>query len=269
MLKNPRYAGLGVWNRRGYGKHHMLLGGKAVKRTARQKYWIEHEEAQWVIAGPTHEPADPPGNLSAGPATLRRPSRPTRKQQYRFSGLVFCGRCGYRMKGHYVPRQGEQESVPFRHENLTSDHRCPGAVLSERKLIDGVGLLLQETLLHPGNREGIREYVRQMVRQKSREEDDSRKADRKELQTVRRRIANLKERFSLVSDRLAAELAKDLDGLLERESRTGGATAEAARGRTSKEVAEASNGVFDLFFKLREVLAGGPGKDPPGPRQDR
>ncbi len=135
VLRNPKYTGYQVWNRRARKKGH--------SRTNPPEAWVWSE-------GPAHKAIVSRGEYEAvqSRATANERSRqgvpaaaarPAARTEYLYRGLVHCGICGLRMWGNHRRQTTYYSCQPShqRSKNIPADHP-PHVYLNEQRLNEAV-----------------------------------------------------------------------------------------------------------------------------------
>jgi len=146
VLRNPKYTGYQVWNRRARKKGH--------NRTNPPEMWVWSDEPAHpaIVTREEHDAVQ--GRAKANersrqgvPATV---ARPTAKANYLYRGLLRCGICGLRMWGNHR-RQATYYSCQPSHQrskDIPPDHP-PHVYLNEQRLSDSLLPLLATALFGP------------------------------------------------------------------------------------------------------------------------
>jgi DNA invertase Pin-like site-specific DNA recombinase len=158
ILKNPRYTGASVWNRRTKSKYHTLAGGKARPREPKAK-GLERANARadWVIVAGTHKELVSQELFDR--AADRMAARKGGKRDdsgYLFSGLVTCAHCGRRLSGFL---DNGKRSYRCRRQDVDGRPVCVAARVSEEYLLERFDESLKR-LLTPERLTALREEVR-------------------------------------------------------------------------------------------------------------
>jgi site-specific DNA recombinase len=146
VLRNPKYTGYQVWNRRARKKGH--------NRTNPPESWIWSEEPAHpaIVSREEHEAvhARARANERSRQGVPATTARPTAKRDYLYRGLLRCGICGLRMWGnrrrnttYYSCQPSHQRSkdIPVGHP--------PHVYLNEQRLNDALLPFLATALFGP------------------------------------------------------------------------------------------------------------------------
>jgi site-specific DNA recombinase len=146
VLRNPKYTGFQVWNRRARKKGH--------NRTNPPGAWIWSEEPAHpaIVSREEYDAVQLRARANersrqAVPATV---ARPTAKRNYLYRGLIHCGICGLRMWGNHGRRATYYSCQPShqRSKDIPADH--PSHVyLNEQRLNSAVLPFLAAALFGP------------------------------------------------------------------------------------------------------------------------
>jgi site-specific DNA recombinase len=139
ILRNPKYTGYQVWNRR-------------ARKTARNR---DNPPESWVWS---QDPAHPPivseeyEAVAARAASNRRTRQGTRpaRFEYLYRGILHCGVCGLRMWGNHRKSSVYYSCQPShqRAANIPADHP-PHVYLNQRPLHEALVEFLSEALFGP------------------------------------------------------------------------------------------------------------------------
>ena len=146
VLRNPKYTGYQVWNRRARKKGH--------NRTNPPEAWVWSEEPAHpaIVSREEHDAIQARAKANersrqSVPATI---VRPTAKRDYLYRGLLRCGICGLRMWGNHRRRSTYYSCQPShqRSKDIPVDHP-PHVYLNERRLNDALFPFLATALFGP------------------------------------------------------------------------------------------------------------------------
>ncbi len=146
VLRNPKYTGYQVWNRRARKKGH--------NRMNPPETWIWSEEPAHpaIVSREEYEAvqARAKANERSRQGVLATVARPTAKRDYLFRGLLRCGICGLRMWGNHrrnttyyscQPSHQRSKDIPVGHP--------PHVYLNEQRLNDALLPFLATALFGP------------------------------------------------------------------------------------------------------------------------
>jgi site-specific DNA recombinase len=131
VLRNPKYTGYQVWNRRARKKGH--------NRTNPPEAWIWSEEPAHpaIVSREEHDAvqARARANERSRQGVDATIARPTAKRNYLYRGLLHCGICGLRMWGNHGRRCTYYSCQPShqRSKDIPADHP-PHVYLNEARL---------------------------------------------------------------------------------------------------------------------------------------
>ena len=146
VLRNPKYTGYQVWNRRARKKGH--------NRTNPPEAWIWSEEPAHpaVVSREEHEAVQARARANERsrqgvPATV---ARPTARRDYLYRGLLRCGICGLRMWGNHRRHATYYSCQPShqRSKDIPAGHP-PHVYLNEQRLNDALLPFLAVALFGP------------------------------------------------------------------------------------------------------------------------
>jgi site-specific DNA recombinase len=146
VLRNPKYTGYQVWNRRARKKGH--------NRMNPPEAWIWSEEPAHPAIVTREEYGAVQARARANersrqsvPATV---ARPTAKRDYLYRGLLRCGICGLRMWGNHRRNSTYYSCQPShqRSKDIPADHP-PHVYLNEQRLNDALLPFLASALFGP------------------------------------------------------------------------------------------------------------------------
>ncbi|HEX5267822.1 MAG TPA: recombinase family protein, partial [Acidimicrobiales bacterium] len=135
VLRNPKYTGYQVWNRRARKKGH--------NRTNPPELWVWSEEPAHpaIVNREEYDAVQTRAKANersrrAVPATM---ARPTAKRDYLYRGLLRCGICGLRMWGNHRRQTTYYSCQPShqRAKDIPADHP-PHVYLNQQRLSDTV-----------------------------------------------------------------------------------------------------------------------------------
>jgi hypothetical protein len=229
ILRHPAYRGDTAWNRRTFAKFHGLQGGIVVERPRidadRPR---ENPESDWIITPGTHEPLIPPPMFDRAQELMRGRARNVGPRNARagsglrspflLSGLVTCARCGHAYQGRTI------NSTKFRKDGSkikTLYYACGGWVMKgasacEKFLIrkEPLEALLMETiqdrlqtLLAGEGKAILRGFIEDELAARGQD-------PRRELATIRARIAEIDQKASVLLEGLSADTKGFVDAKL-------------------------------------------------------
>jgi hypothetical protein len=229
ILRNPAYRGDTAWNRRTFAKFHRLQGGAVVQRPrVDADKPRENPESDLIKVYGTHEPLVPPSvfdrakELMSGRARNLGPRNGRAGSGLRspvlLSGLVTCARCGQAYQGRTI------NSTKFRKDGSkikTLYYACGGWVMKgatacEKFLIRKEPLenLLMDTIqdrlrsLLAGDGEAIlKQYIEDEIAAQGQD-------PRRELATIRARIAEIDQKANVLLEGLSADTKGFVDAKL-------------------------------------------------------
>jgi DNA invertase Pin-like site-specific DNA recombinase len=229
ILRNPAYRGDTAWNRRTFAKFHRLQGGVVVERPrVDADKPRENPESDWIISRATHEPLVPPPMFDRAQELMRGRAQNVGPRNGRagsglrspflLSGLLTCARCGQAYQGRTI------NSTKHRKDGSkikTLYYACGGWVMKgasacEKFLIRKEPLedLLMETIqdrlqsLLTGEGETIlRGYIEEEIAAQGQD-------PRRELASVRARIAEIDEKANVLLDGMSADTKGFVDAKL-------------------------------------------------------
>ena len=229
ILRNPAYRGDTAWNRRTFAKFHRLQGGAVVERPrVEADKPRQNPESDWIIVPNTHEPLVPPPTFDRAQELMQGRARNIGPKNGRagsglrspflLSGLVTCARCGQAYQGRTI------NSTKHRKDGSkikTLYYACGGWVMKgasacEKFLIRKEPLegLLMETIqsrlqsLLAGEGEKIlREYIEEELAAQGQD-------PRRELTTIRARIAEIDQKANVLLESLSADTKGFVDAKL-------------------------------------------------------
>jgi site-specific DNA recombinase len=251
ILKNPRYTGALVWNRRSRGKYHQLRAGAAVRKGKPSDTPNAREE--WEVVSGAHEALVSQELFDRAQARIRanRGGKPS-IGAYLFSGLLTCSHCGRTLTG--LTRRG-------RHAYRCHMYDDAGRVVCGYNSVDEEWLLgrvldvLQTEVLAPGRLESLREEIRRR--------DEAERAPaavgpmNKRLAELEAHIARGNENLAILPpDRLPGVVAKVREWEQERDRLRAELTRRQGAGALADldEVIAACEG---MLWRLRETAAAG------------
>ena len=145
-LRNPKYTGYQVWNRRARKKGH--------NRTNPPEAWVWSEEPAHpaIVSREEYDAVSARARANERsrqgvPATV---ARPTAKRDYLYRGLLRCGICGLRMWGNHRRNSTYYSCQPShqRSKDIPADHP-PHVYLNEQRLSDALLPFLATALFGP------------------------------------------------------------------------------------------------------------------------
>ncbi len=146
VLRNPKYTGYQVWNRRARKKGH--------NRTNPPESWIWSEELAHpaIVSREEYDAvsARARANERSRQSVLATAARPTAKRDYRYRGLLRCGICGLRMWGNHRRNTTYYSCQPShqRSKGIPAGHP-PHVYLNEQRLNDALLPFLSTALFGP------------------------------------------------------------------------------------------------------------------------
>jgi site-specific DNA recombinase len=170
VLRNPKYTGYQVWNRRARKKGH--------NRTNPPESWVWSEEPAHPAIVTREEHGAVQARAKANersrqgvPATV---ARPTAKTNYLYRGLLRCGICGLRMWGNHRRNTTYYSCQPShqRSKDIPADHP-PHVYLNEQRLNDALLPFLATALFGP-ERTGYWRHALDATGERARQRDRSR-----------------------------------------------------------------------------------------------
>jgi DNA invertase Pin-like site-specific DNA recombinase len=169
MLGNRKYVGDMTWNVGHCGKYSELTAGQV--KTSDAKIPLRKNAARdWVIVPDVHEPL-----IDRALFELVQERRVGKKEsagpngdggRFLLTGLLVCGRCGYRMVGLTTMGRPYYRCGLY---NQAGRHGCGSNMIMERKLLACIVRKLQETFLDPGNLQALRDEMRRLAETAKRE----------------------------------------------------------------------------------------------------
>ena len=178
ILKNPRYTGALVWNRRSRGKYHRLHEGTVIAKGKAGD--MANAPERWEVVAAAHEPLVTQ-QLFDRVQTRMMANRGTKPSvgAYLFSGLITCSHCGRTLAG--LNRKGRRVYRCHKYDDA-GEVVCGFNAVGEEWLLDRVLRVLQEEMLAPERLAALRDEVR-------RQDDAARAADA--LDPLTRRLSDL------------------------------------------------------------------------------
>jgi hypothetical protein len=160
VLRNPKYTGYQVWNRRARKK-----GGNRMN-PAETWIWSEEPAHPAIVTREQHDAVRARAATnqrsrqsahcvaSTVPPSSSDKARPRVRTEYLYRGLLRCGLCGLRMWGNHRPRSTYYSRKPShqRSANIPADHPVT-VYLNEARLNQAVFGFLGEALFGPNRRE--------------------------------------------------------------------------------------------------------------------
>jgi DNA invertase Pin-like site-specific DNA recombinase len=159
ILRNPKYTGALIWNRRSRGKYHVLTAdGKVTGKPDKKDR--PNDRASWIIVPGTHEPlvSQELFDRVQGRLATNRGGKGPKLGTYLFSGLVTCARCGQSMTG-ISPKTGRRGYRCHKHDGARRVV-CSNVKVSEEYLLQQFDRTLQEQVLNPERLAALREEIR-------------------------------------------------------------------------------------------------------------
>ncbi len=146
VLRNPKYTGYQVWNRRARKKGHNRMNPSEVW------IWSEAPAHPAIVSREEHDAvsARAKANERSRQGVPATKARPTAKRDYLYRGLLRCGICGLRTWGNRPPRTTYYSCQPThqRSKDIPADH--PAHVyLNEQRLNDALFPFLATALFGP------------------------------------------------------------------------------------------------------------------------
>jgi DNA invertase Pin-like site-specific DNA recombinase len=192
ILQRPVYAGVLAWNRRHDGKYHEVRGG-AIAVSGRKKRHRANAEREWVCL-------DAPQLALVDRATFDRAQQnmvanrdsctPNRgKRVFLFTGLLFCGECGWPMHGAYQHKGGFNRYICGNYNNHRTRGGCRCNTLVESRILDTLVGVVIDHFQKPEVREALRDEIR-------RQEEAERQGREDPTASVGARIAELDRKIS-------------------------------------------------------------------------
>ncbi len=156
ILKNPRYTGALVWNRRSRGKYHRLHDGAVIPKGKAND--VANAPEQWEIVPGSHQALVSQELFDRVQARVgaNRGSKPNHGA-YLFSGLVTCSHCGRTLSG--ITCKGRRVYRCHRYDQA-GEVVCGYNAVAEEWLLDRIIQVIQEQMLAPGRLEALREEIR-------------------------------------------------------------------------------------------------------------
>jgi DNA invertase Pin-like site-specific DNA recombinase len=157
ILKNPRYTGALVWNRRSRGKYHRRLrAGEVVKKDRPSD--VPNAPEEWEVVTDTHE-ALVSQELFDRVHTRLEANRHARPSigAYLFSGLLTCSHCGRTLAG--VSKKGVRRYRCHKYDSA-GEVVCGFNAVNEDWLLERVLRVLEQEVLAPERLEALRQEVR-------------------------------------------------------------------------------------------------------------
>ena len=206
ILRNPKYTGALVWNRRSRGKYHTLLAdGKVTGKPDKKDR--ANDPATWIIVPGTHEALVSQelfDRVQDRLATNRGGTGP-KLGSYLFSGLVTCTNCGRTMNG--ITMKGRRYYRCHKYDGDTRQVVCGYAAVSEEFLLERFDRTLQEEVLNRDRLRAIEEEMRRRTRPSGR--TDAVEALRARLDTLLGHIDQGNANLAILpADRLPGVVAK-------------------------------------------------------------
>jgi hypothetical protein len=250
ILKNPRYTGALVWNRRSRGKYHRLHKGEVVPKGKPTD--VANVPEEWEIVTGTHEPLVSQDAFDRVQARLRanRGGAPS-IGAYLFSGLLTCCHCGGTLAG--ITKKGRRVYRCHMYD-AAGVVVCGYNAVGEEWLLERVLQVLEEEMLAPGRLESLREEVRRQ---------DEAERNPTALRPLHERLAELEARITQGNENLALLPPDRLPGVVakvrEWEQERDRLRAELARRKDGslQGLEEAIETCEALLWQLREAVGSG------------
>ena len=147
VLRNPKYTGYQVWNRRARKKGH--------NRTNPPEMWVWSDEPAHpaIVSREEYDAVQlrARANERSRQGVLATVARPTAKRDYLYRGLLRCGICGLRMWGNHRRQSTYYSCQPShqRSKDIPVDHP-PHVYLNEQRLNAALLPFLTTALFGPG-----------------------------------------------------------------------------------------------------------------------
>jgi DNA invertase Pin-like site-specific DNA recombinase len=156
ILKNPRYTGALVWNRRSRGKYHRLHDNHAVVKTGGLD--CPNPCSEWLVIAGVHDPLVSQELFDRAQARLRanRGGKPS-VGAYLFSGLLTCSHCGRTLGG--IKRAGQRVYRCHMYDGA-GEIVCGYNAVSERWMLGQILRVIRQDVLAPGRLAELRQEVR-------------------------------------------------------------------------------------------------------------
>jgi DNA invertase Pin-like site-specific DNA recombinase len=249
ILKNPKYTGALVWNRRSRGKYHRIIGGAAVRKPKPSD--VANPREEWDVIVGTHEALVSQDVFDRVQARLRanRGGKPS-IGAYLFSGLLTCSHCGGTLsgltcKGHRVYRCHKYDGAG----NVV----CGFNSVREDWLLARILRVLEEEVLAPDRLKRLREEIRRQ---------NEAEAAPAALDPMRKRLADLEASISKGNENLALLPPDRLPGVVakvrEWEQEAERLRAELLRRKGGEKLVSLEEAVAEceaLLWRLREAIA--------------
>jgi DNA invertase Pin-like site-specific DNA recombinase len=217
ILRDLKYAGYYVFNRRRQGKYYRLGKNGPEKSDTKDGTGLTNAKEDWRIVADSHEPLVSPELFALVQermsANRTRTTPAPNRGDFLFSKLVVCGKCGSPMMGH---RNGPGGEAFYRCGLAmgTAQRHCHNNLVKESELLDRVLDTLQSKLLNP-------DFIKLLEEEATKMDEDASSERRvrslqTELETLDRDIARARGRLAKVDDETFDFLTGQIKGWVER-----------------------------------------------------
>jgi DNA invertase Pin-like site-specific DNA recombinase len=161
ILIRPAYLGHSVWNRKSKGSYHEVKAGE-VRKAARKRDKIANDPCDWIEVRDTHPALVDQATWDRVQQRLVRNHhhRPRTGRLYLFTGLLWCGHCGWPMHGSLQGGRCSYQRYVCGNYNLHGSSVCKCNTVLERDVLAHVVGAIRNDFLDPANLDLLRQEVR-------------------------------------------------------------------------------------------------------------
>ena len=223
ILKNTKYVGDSVWNKRREGKYHRVGVGEVIKERDRTEvtlapntgkpHAVDNPEEMWIAAEGVIEALIDRKTFDRVQEKLHQrrmnqkgPRFPYHRKhngdQYLLTGLVYCQHCGERMHGQTSTRKknGKTYRYPkyicqtYKNCGRNNPSSCGYHTIKQADIVGIIVDKLRDVVL-AGSRDRFEDIIRKKLAKRS-------KPDTKRVNALRRRVGELDKQIDRAADRL-------------------------------------------------------------------
>jgi DNA invertase Pin-like site-specific DNA recombinase len=201
MLREEKYTGAYVFNRRHQGKFSRLGADGVQPAVAKQRRPVQNDREVWRVIPDFHEPLIPAELFKRVQSLLKenrtRTTPSPNRGDYLLVGLVVCDACGSPMSGH---RDKKTSPAFYRCTRAmgTAQAVCRNNLVKESEVLDGLLRTVENQFLAPSFLRLLRTRAAELDRDL--QSVDRRKALESELASLDRNITRTQGRMALVDD---------------------------------------------------------------------